>query len=263
MATYRNRRDQLKAQSINSLLQGQSEAFNRQIINTELKKHCITMFAKEFDFDDADDLIGNINPVGGYEDKFYFHKSKLEEHFEKPETKFAIELKTDHPNIDYPSFLLDEARKKGRFIQFLEQAFEWQQLAYLFYSYFWASRPKWIEMMNRSEETDPNLSAFLQAGSVRVLIAVTPGYEHAVLHFIATREPWDGGPTPAIGDPLFIPLHEELRKQQDDLYNAVPEGEPWTFTLPTSLIYLEETPPPIPDKIIWETESSESPSNNI
>ena len=38
-----------------------------------------------------------------------------------------------------------------------------------------------------------------------------------------------------IGDPLFIPLHEELRRQQDDLYNAVPEGAPWTFVLPKVL----------------------------
>jgi hypothetical protein len=140
---------------------------------------------------------------------------------------------------------------KGRFIQFLEQAFEWRQLAYIFYPYFWATRPKWIEMMNHADDTDPNMTAFLQAGSVRVLIAVTPAYEQAVLHFLATGEPWEGGPAPVIGDPLFIPLYEELHKQQDDLYNAVPEGEPWTFVLPTSLVYLEDseaTLPTFPDR---------------
>ena len=51
---------------------------------------------------------------------------------------------------------------------------------------------------------------------------------------------------PVIGDPLYIPLYEELRKQQDDLANAVPDGEPWTFTMPTSLVYLQNSSTPLP-----------------
>ena len=107
--------------------------------------------------------------------------------------------------------------------------------------------------MNRADDADANMSAFLQAGSVRILLAVTPGYDSAVLHFLATREPWDGGPAPVIGDPLFIPLYEEVRKQQDDLYNATPEGELWTFTIPSSLVYLDDsgvTLPTFPDNPI-------------
>ncbi len=88
-----------------------------------------------------------------------------------------------------------------------------------------------------------------QASLNKLVSIVTPAYNEAVLHFLATREPWEGGPSPVIGDPLFVPLYEELHKQQDDLYNATPEGKPWTFTLPTSLIWLDDGNPlpPFPD----------------
>ncbi len=248
MITYRNRLDELKQASVKDLLQGQSEAFNREFIRTELKKHCLTMLTKEFSADHSNDLIGLIDPVQRDPGDFTFHQFKVTENAATNTTSgsFAVQ----DPSIDYPSIVLEQAKIKGRFIQFLEQAFEWQQLGYSFYPYFWATRPKWIDMMNRSDDTDPNMSAFLQAGSVKVLIAVTTAYEEAVLHFLATREPWDGGPAPVIGDPLFIPLYEELHKRQDDLYNATPEGEPWTFTLPTSLVYLDDsgaTLPTFPD----------------
>jgi hypothetical protein len=251
MSTYRNRLDQLKAQTINDLLQGQSAAFNREIILTELKKHCITMLTKEFDSNRFDDVITpnnpTIDPIQPRDLHVCFRKFKVKE---TPGSSTTASFEVDMPLVKYPSIDLEEAKRKGRFIQFLEQAFEWRQLAFMFYPYFWATPPKWIDMMNRRDDTDPNLTAFLQAGSVRVLLAVTPSYDEAVLHFLATREPWDGGPAPVIGDPLFIPLHEELRKQQDDLYNAVPEGTPWTFILPTSLVYLDgggATLPTFPD----------------
>jgi len=236
MSDYRNRLTQLKATAVNSLLQGQSEGFNRQIILTELKKHCLTLLTKDFDADDSDDLISKIEAVQGRSDLFNYRRFNVTENSPNG-TTCSFEVVSE--NIAYPSIVIEQAKRKARFVQFLEQAFEWQQLAYIFYSYFWAIPPKWIDMMNRNDDADPTMSAFLQAGSAKVLLAVTPAYEDAVLHFLATREPWEGGQAPVIGDPLFIQLYEEMRKRQDDLYNAVAEGDPWTFTLPTSLVYLD------------------------
>jgi hypothetical protein len=248
MSEYRNRIAELKATSVNDLLQGQSEAFNRELIRTELKKHGLTLITKEFDADGSDDVYAFIDAVKGRSGDFTSRRFKVVEDLTHNTTTCSFEVTTK--TIDYPSIALPEAATKGKFVQFLEQAFEWQHMAYLFYPYFWANQPDWITMMNRLDDADPNMTAFLQAGSAKVLLAVTPAYEEAVLHFLATGEPWEGGPAPVIGDPLFIPLHEELRKRQDDLYNAVPEGEPWTFILPTSLIYLEDsgaTLPTFPD----------------
>ncbi|MBI4047004.1 MAG: hypothetical protein HY371_09305, partial [Devosia nanyangense] len=115
-----------------------------------------------------------------------------------------------------------------------------------FYPYFWARMPMWLQLMNRDDPADPLFTEFLQAGSARVLLAVKPGYENAVLHFLATREPWLGGASPVIGDPLYLPLYEEVRDRQDDLAGAEPVGDSWEFTLPTSLVYLQSTAYPLP-----------------
>jgi hypothetical protein len=103
-----------------------------------------------------------------------------------------------------------------------------------------------MELMGRLDDADPNFTAFLRAGAIKVLVAVAPAYDDAVLHFLATREPWEGGPSPVIGDALYLPLFEELHEQQDDLYGGVPDGEPWEFTLPTALVYLEGSTTALP-----------------
>ena len=167
---------------------------------------------------------------------------------EKPgDTTVAWE--TTQLDTAYPVPDVAASRARGRHVQFLEQAFDWDNLSWIFYPYFWASPPTWVQRLAREDQTDPNLTAFLQAGSARVLLAVTPAYDDAVLHYLCTREPWDGGAAPVIGDPLYLPLHEELRRQQDDRYGAKPEGESWDFTVPTMLAYLHGSSDTLPDLI--------------
>ena len=247
LTAYRSRIGELRATAVNDLLQGQSEAFNRQVIVRELKRQCLAVLTKEFDADPGDDTITAMEAMGTRSVEIRYRQLRVTEmpDAEDPESASAsFEVVTK--DVDYPVPRLPVARAKGHYVQFLEQAFEWQQLSYLCYPYFWASPTAWMELMSRSDDADPFLTAFLQAGSVRVLVAVTPAHDDAVLHYLATGEPWDGGPAPVIGDPLYLPLYEELRRQQDDLANAVPEGEAWTFTLPTSLVYLENSSTPLP-----------------
>jgi hypothetical protein len=42
-----------------------------------------------------------------------------------------------------------------------------------------------------------------------------------------------------IDDPLFISIAEELKNKTDDLSGATPQGEPWEFTVPTTLVWLQ------------------------
>ena len=247
MATYHNRLGELRAMAINDLLQGESEAVNRQVIQRELKRQCIAMLSTDFDSIAVNDVFAETEATGI---RTVQTRSRRFTPREEPDANNPVRVTGDFEPVikpvDFPVPDLAAAKFKGRYIQFLEQAFEWQQLSYLMYPYFWAIPPKWIDLMNRSDSTDPFLTEFLRAGSVRVLLAVTPAYDDAVLHYLATGEPWEGGPAPVIGDPLFIPVYEELRKQQDDLLNATEDGEPWTFTLPTSLVYLENSNTPLP-----------------
>jgi hypothetical protein len=247
LSTYHNRLAELRATAVNDLLQGQSEAYNRRVILRELKRQALAAITKEFDDDPADDALADLEAMGTRSVDVEYRRLKVDELPDASQpSSVSVGFSVEHKQVDFPAPDLPSARVKGRYVQFLEQAFEWQQLAYICYPYFWATPPKWVELMNRSDDADPFLTEFLQAGSARVLVAVTPAYDEAVLHYLATGEPWDGGPAPVIGDPLYIPLYEELRRQQDDLANATPEGDPWSFTLPTSLVYLKDSSTPLP-----------------
>lgn len=239
MADYRNKVNELTSQTINDLIQGKTEAFNKEIIRQELKKQCISFIAREFDSLEYDDILSREDAIDMVDVTVHYDKYLADD----GECGFITKSK----DVGYPKINLKKAKTKARFIQFLEQAFEWQHIAYIFYPYFWAKENKWLGLMNRLDNTDPHMTAFLQAGSVRVLLAVTPAYDSAVLHFLATREPWQGGPVPVIGDPLFLPVFEEIKKQQDDIENATAEGKPWEFTLPTNLIYLHDSSSKLPD----------------
>lgn len=238
---YKARLSEVKAAAVSDLLRGQSAAASRQVIIDELKKHCITMIAKEFDANETDDTLSKLYAMGTRNIAMAMRPFRINE---GATTTAGYQTVSD--NRPFPAIDMSTSATKGRYVQFLEQAFEWQQIAYVLYPYFWASPERWVDAMSRQDPADPQFTAFLQAGSARVLVAVTPAYEDAVTHFIATGEPWDGGPAPAIGDPLFLPIHDELRRQQDDLYGGTPDGDPWEFTLPTALVYLANSSTPLP-----------------
>jgi hypothetical protein len=245
MSEYTNRKAQLRAIAVRDLVTGESEAANRLVINEEIKKHCLTMIAKEFDSDTSQDVLGKLD---GMTERGVCAEFRHMEIKEKAGERTTIGYPIREYLTDYPSIELAVARKKATLVQFLEQAFEWDRISYLFYPYFWAQEKKWVELMHRRDDADPTFSAFLRAGMARVLVAVRPGYERAVPHYLGSRQPWGfRGAQPVIGQRLFVALHEEIRRQQDDRTGGRPEGEPWTYTVPTSLVYLHGSETPLPD----------------
>jgi hypothetical protein len=137
-----------------------------------------------------------------------------------------------------PEIDIVDAVAEGKFVQFFEQAFEWEQITYLFYPYFWGRKNNWVAV-STTFDNDPLFTRFLQAGAARVVIPVHPSYNEAILYYLQTGDLWNGGDPPVIDDPLYIALYEELKAQQDDLGNAVPVGEPWKVVLPTTLVWLQ------------------------
>jgi hypothetical protein len=246
LSEYRNRLAQIKAQTIGELLAGGSDAANRQVIDEEIRKHCLTMLTKEFDTVEGDDVLSNEETVGTRTVETQSYVRTVTE-AKKADEKTTVGYTKDKLEVDYPAINIEKTRKKGSVVQFLEQAFEWQRISYVFYPYFWANEIDWIELMNRGVDADPTFTAFLRSGMARVLIAATPQYEDSILHYLDTREPWEGGPSPVIGDPLYVALHDELREQTDDRASAEPEGTPWTFIVPTSLVYLHGSEDKLPD----------------
>lgn len=236
---YRNKKAALESSAINDLLQGKQESYNTDLIETELKKSCISFLSKEFDSIEWDDRLQSGAVGASSTIAFTYPKIK------HTDTECGIGEETFSTKI--PVLNLEKAKQRGSFVQFMEQAFEWDKLSYIFYPYFWADRPKWMEMLNREDHTDSKMTAFLKAGSARVLVAVHPAYNKAVLHFLATGQAWEGGDSPAVGDPLFIPLYEEIRDTQDNLQDAVAEGKPYRYNLGTQLVYLQDSSSALPE----------------
>lgn len=142
-------------------------------------------------------------------------------------------------SLGYPELQFDAVAQQGPYIQFFEQAFEWTQIAYVFYPYFWARKARW-PMLVQIEDPDPVHREFLQAGAARVLVPVRPGYESAVLHYLESGAIWSGGGPPQVADPTYLPIVEELRELQGGGDAGTPVGEPWEVRLPTTLVMLQE-----------------------
>ena len=144
------------------------------------------------------------------------------------------------PNAGQPPVIaVADAIDEGRVVRFLQQAFEWTTaMTYVFYPYMWGNPDRWFEVLDQSDP-DPVFDTFLKAGSARVQVPVRPGFERAVLFYLATGRIWHGGQPPVLGDPLYVPIVQEIADATGlTLADAVPYGEPWTYRLPTTLIEL-------------------------
>jgi hypothetical protein len=127
----------------------------------------------------------------------------------------------------------------GDLVRFFEQAFEWDKIGYVFYPYFWARMDRWAERLQLTD-VDPLFEDFLRAGYARVLLPVRRGFEDSVMYYLLWDEPWNGGDLPAIGDPLYLPITEEIRQRTGAPGSETPQGDPWEITVPTDLIYLRK-----------------------
>ncbi|MDX2849226.1 hypothetical protein PV342_12305 [Streptomyces sp. PA03-3a] len=261
LSTYRNRLSELAGLRLVDLIQGSSDATNRALMDEEIKRACISAITCEFDTDQSDDLLPKTPAMDELQvdldvTRFEVHDALIRPTDEeqgqnddgKPKRTTAGFVTSPLPTR-LPAANLANTRTNAFLVQFIEQAFEWERISYLFYPYYWAQRKHWLSLMSRVDGLDPTFSAFLRAGMARVLLSVTPGYECAVHHYLLTRQPWQGAcEPPVIDDNLFVPLFEEVREQSvDDRDGGVPEGEPWTFIVPTTLVYLHASTTLLPD----------------
>lgn len=165
-------------------ISGRNPAQNREIERAELKKSAISIVtAQNFDSFDAMGI-----DIDGY------------------------------PEIDFK-----EAEVEGSYIQFFEQAFEWPQMTYLYYPYFWGRKeaawekgPTWLDKITKIQDVDPQFEQFLKAGAARVVVPVRLGYEDAIMNFLETNgeEIWPGGEKPHLDDDLYVSIAEEIQQQQ-------------------------------------------------
>jgi hypothetical protein len=153
----------------------------------------------------------------------------------------------DSPNSDPPVLpqpMLAVSQSIGASVRWFEQAFEWENVAYVLYPYFWGRRATWVDRLNLQVD-DPLFKQFLQAGYARVVVPVRLGFEAAVLFYLNCGLPWLGGGVPVLADkaqtPLYLDIADEIRALTgggEPGETAVPVGDPWEYSLPTGLLML-------------------------
>ncbi|MGO9319850.1 MAG: hypothetical protein ACLQBY_03460 [Solirubrobacteraceae bacterium] len=142
------------------------------------------------------------------------------------------------PNhLGYPELVPRTTVVQGNIARFFQEAFEWEQIVYLFYPYYWGGASTWVDR-SLYEDVDPSFAEFLQAGSARVVFSVRPGYERAVIHYLETGEIWDNGEPPPVTSPMYVAAATEIAESEQAAGNELAQGEPWEVRLPTTLVRL-------------------------
>lgn len=202
---WQNEVDRIKAEA-DAANQGKTPAgtppnVRQNTIVTELKKHCISILSGYW-YDDPSVMVGNVGSS--------------------------------------PSFDLERTENYGRAVRFFEHAFEWNQMQFAFYPYYWATKDTWQERLNRSDP-DYQYLQFLQAGAARVLLSVRPGFELAVSWYLERHTIAEGDLTSdSLAEGPYLSIVNQIKEQSGEELDApIPIGEPWEVRIPTNLIYLK------------------------
>jgi hypothetical protein len=196
---YNNKLTEEKSKAVE--IKGSNPMFYRQIENTILRKNCISYM--------ADRASGSTHGYG-------------------------LEGLTSGSSFsNYETVLNSSLDKYTAFVKFMEQAFEWENLSYNLYPYYWGNRENWLNLY-QSEDTDPLFRSFMQSGMARVVVTVRPGFEEVVQFYLATGKIWNGGEVPVIGDELYLSIVDEMKEPK-----GLKQGKSWITRLPTSLNILQ------------------------
>jgi hypothetical protein len=139
-----------------------------------------------------------------------------------------------HPTLDAEAVRASEPE-----IRFLQQAFEWEHMAWVVYPYFWGRRGQWDRTVVQTHP-DPDFAAFLNAGAARVQISVRPGFENAVKHYMETGEVYGGLGMPKMGDRTYVSFIDEqatsLGAPGEEIAWPPDAPKEWTVLAPTPLV---------------------------
>jgi hypothetical protein len=150
-------------------------------------------------------------------------------------TQTEQEKKDDYfPDVDF-----DQARTDAPVIQFLEQAFEWNNMSWIFYPYYWAARKNWPDR-TQLVANDPEFERFLRSGSARVIVPARPGFDDAVKNWLEKGVPFLSGRLPTPDEDLYIRIDTEIRELTSPWEGGY-AGEDWQSQVSTTMLYLEET----------------------
>jgi hypothetical protein len=133
-------------------------------------------------------------------------------------------------------------------IQFFEQAFEWENIVYICYPYFWGGQQNWLQNATYASQnpSDPVFDQFLNAGSARVVVPARPGFEKLVNYYLYTQQVWGGQNPPGPNDPGYLSIADEIEAIQVGATDGTPVPPSWEITLPTTFLWAGTDPSTLP-----------------
>ena len=152
----------------------------------------------------------------------------------------ALGAINSNPNSGWPEIDFGKVGEQGERAGYFQQSFEWEQMTYIFYPYFWGRQSEWKAKL-ASSGGDALFGRFLAAGFARVVVPVKPAHESDVAYFLETGVLWQGTEPPTIGDPRYVDILEEIKESLDAPDEGKPDGDAWQFKIPTSLVVLDES----------------------
>jgi len=136
---------------------------------------------------------------------------------------------------------------QGKYAEFFEKAFEWENLQYLLYSYFWGRKSGWRNHM-ALRSADPKFAAFLKAGAALLTIPARLGFSMEVIHFLETGKTWKEGPVSELAGYKYYSVAQEILAAKAHPGVEVAVGDPWYTVTPTDLVRLRaESERPLPE----------------
>ncbi|NHZ95229.1 hypothetical protein [Massilia sp. CCM 8734] len=138
-----------------------------------------------------------------------------------------------------PAIAPERLEQAAREVRFFEYAFEWDQVTYSFFPYFWSEGAQQWAAARFEQQGDSVFTAFLNAGFASVILPVRRGYEDAAALYLQTGIVADIAVVPA--DRVLADLNREVQ-----LLNATTpmegaaEGAAWTYRVPTMLTVLDD-----------------------
>ena len=176
---------------------------NKEIIINELKRGCISSF---FHWDLSQRADSFPDDTTTYE---YWHESGIWEH--------------------------------GVATEYMERAFEWENLAYIFHPYYHSNKENWGDKIHLQGISDSEFADFLKAGAVTVLVPARPEFAERLIYFDEYRVVSDHVEPLFVADYWVNALIEEVRaKGVDSIHDPGEASDSWKVRIPTSLVLLQD-----------------------
>jgi hypothetical protein len=170
-----------------------------------------------------------------YELKKACIKQMLKQHFQ-----LVGESDENSGNNQPSKFAVNEPR----YIQFFEQALEWNEMTYHLYPQVAGqeNQDKFaFTALNPYLGNDALFTSFLQAGAARVLVPVRPDYAMLVLYYLSSGTIWPGANSLTPTDEKYVSLVNDLKILSQSDRECKHLSKPWEIVIPTSMIMLQDS----------------------